>query len=592
MEPSFLRWYKFRCVAFSPQPARKPPFYEKTEYDECLQVNSELDVQCSEVALVYARPDNASTAASLETLLERPVTWWTSLALMLTALVAPILATPVPPLTDYPNHLARCYLLAFGQSDPVLSQMFSAHWRIIPNIAVDLLLPAMMHVFSPLTAGRIMLALCLLLPTTGTVALSYAYFRRRSFWQIAAGFAAFNALFLMGFMNFELAIGIALWGAAAWIHYREGHPAATVASGAVVATLAFFFHMFGFCFYALLIGSYELSVLVGNDFRTRPEIRDVLRRVSLLAIALLAPVILYVSSPLQQVQDAAGWPHLAQKAANFFGPFLDYSSPFDILTVIPLIAFLIFCITKRHARISAAALITFLILFAIYLVMPRSIKGTYFMDIRLPIMMGFMIFAGFMPKMFTPRQRMATGVLFAALFVARITFLTGVWIHSQRDVDDVRQAIESVTPGSKVLAADVVCTDQPVWCASMPISRRLPELTPTYWHLASFVLLDRHAFWPNIFAEDTKQPIVIKEPYRDLQAVDSPPVNYTYLASGSGQIPPIVLKRFPFLTDWSQKFDYVLVLNADGAPNLDHFLPDRLQLVDHRGIAALFKVRK
>jgi hypothetical protein len=555
-------------------------------------VNSKLDVQSSEVALAYARPDNASASVLSESVLDRPATWWTSLALMLTTLLVPVLATPVPPLTDYPNHLARCYLLAFGQSDPVLSQMFSAHWQIIPNIAVDLLLPALMHVFSPLTAGRIMLALCLLLPTSGAVALSYAYFQRRSFWQIAAGFAAFNALFLMGFMNFELAIGIALWGAAAWIHYREKFPAATVATGALVATLAFFFHMFGFCFYALLIGSYELSLLVGHDFRTRPEPRYAARRVALLAIALLLPVVLYFSSPLQHVQDAAGWPHPAQKVANFFGPFLEYSSAFDILTVIPLIAFLIFCVMQRRARISAAALIAFVVLLAIYVVMPRSIKGTYFMDIRLPVMMGFMVFAGFMPKMFASRKRFAVGVLFGALFVARITFLTSVWMHSQRDVDDVRQAIESVTPGSRVLAADVVCTDNAAWCASMPISRRLPELTPTYWHLASFVLLDRHAVWPNIFAEDSKQPIEIKEPYRDLQAVDSPPVNYMYLDTASQQIPPIVLKRFPFLTDWSEKFDYVLVLNADGAPNLDHFLPDRLQLVDRRGIAALFKIRK
>jgi len=558
----------------------------------CFQVNSKLDVQSSEVALAYARPDNASASVSSESVLDRPATWWTSLALMLTALIVPVLATPVPPLTDYPNHLARCYLLAFGQSDPVLSQMFSAHWQIIPNIAVDLLLPALMHVFSPLTAGRIMLALCVLLPTSGAVALSYAYFQRRSFWQIAAGFAAFNALFLMGFMNFELAIGIALWGAAAWIHYREKFPASTVASGAFVASLAFFFHMFGFCFYALLIGSYELSVLVGNDFRTRPDPRYALKRASLLAITLLVPVILYFSSPLQHVQDAAGWPHPAQKVANFFGPFLEYSSAFDILTVIPLIAFLIFCVMQRRARISAAALIAFVVLLAIYVVMPRSIKGTYFMDIRLPVMMGFMVFAGFMPKMFASRKRVAVGVLFGVLFVARITFLTSVWMHSQRDVDDVRQAIESVTPGSRVLAADVVCTDNPDWCASMPIHRRLPELAPTYWHLASFVLLDRHAFWPNIFAEDGKQPIEIKEPYRDLQAIDSPPVNYLYLDPASQQIPPIVLKRFPFLPDWSEKFDYVLVLNADGAPNLDHFLPNQLQLVDRRGIAALFKIRK
>lgn len=553
-------------------------------------MNRNVKLHTSAAAVDYHPANRVSELIPTASILDRPLTWWVSLAFMLTTLLVPIIAVEVPPLTDYPNHLARCYLLAFGTSDPVLSQMFSVHWQIIPNIAVDLLLPALMHVFSPLLAGRVVLSLCLLLPTSGAVALSCAYFQRRSYWQIAAGFAAFNVTFLMGFMNFELAIGIAMWGAAAWVLYRERFPIGTVSFGAVVATLAFFFHMFGFCFYALLIGSYELTVLFGKDLRTLPDVRHATKRAIFLVLALVIPTTFYFVSPLEQIEDAARWPHVAQKTANFFGPFLDYSSAFDVLTIVPLIAFLIFCVTQRRARISAAALIASVILLVTYIAMPRAMKGTYFLDIRLPIMLGFMIFAGFMPAGLTPRQRIASGILFAALFLARITFITSVWMQSQRDVDDVRQVIASVTPGSRVLAADVVCTDNPAWCASMPISRRLPELTPTYWHLAAFVLLDRHAFWPNIFAEDTKQPIVIKEPYRDLQAVDSPPVNYTYLALD--QIPPIELKRFPFLTGWSQKFDYVLVLNADGASNLDRFLPNQLQLVDRRGIAALFQVRK
>jgi hypothetical protein len=104
------------------------------------------------------------------------------------------------------------------------------------------------------------------------------------------------------------------------------------------------------------------------------------------------------------------------------------------------------------------------------------------------------------------------------------------------------------------------------------------------------VLLDRHAFWPNIFAEESQQPIAIQEPYRDLEAVRSPPLHYTDLAMS--QVPPIELEHFPYLTGWKDKFDYVLVLNAEGAPDLDHFLPNQLQLVDRQGIAALFKIRK
>src|SRR5215813_14408856 len=104
--------------------------------------------------------------------------WWTSTALLLVALTIPFFATEVPPLTDYPNHLARCYVLAFGNSDPALSRMFAAHWQVIPNIAIDLLLPALMRFFSPFIAGKIVLALCLLLPVSGAMALSRALFGR------------------------------------------------------------------------------------------------------------------------------------------------------------------------------------------------------------------------------------------------------------------------------------------------------------------------------------------------------------------------------------------------------------------------------
>jgi hypothetical protein len=556
-----------------------------------VDVNSKFHFQApGDVALPY-RPASATTR-SQESIFDRPIAWWISLALMLTALLVPILTTEVPPLTDYPNHLARCYVLAFGQTDTVLSQMFSTHWQIIPNVAVDLLLPALMHVFSPLVAGRIILAFCLLLPASGAVALSYAYFQRRSFWQIAAGFASFNALFLMGFLNFELAIGIAMWGAAIWIHYRERFPVATIASGMLVATLAFFFHMFGFCFYALLVGSYELSVIVGRGLRNGTNVRYAVRRVFSLAIALLIPAILYFASPLNKIDASAGWPHVSQKVSNFLVPFLDYSSFFDVMTVVPLIAFLIFCVMKRCASISKAAFICAATLLGVYIVMPISFKGVYFVDTRLPVMLGFMFFAGFMPKGLSSRQRTAAVALFAVLFVARIAMITDVWMRSQRDLADVRDTIDSVEPGSRVLAADVVRKDNPGWYAEMPASRRLPELAPTYWHLASFVLLDRRAFWPNIFAEEGQQPIAVKGPYRELEAIGSPPPDYRDLALPLDQVPPSELSRFPYLTNWSQKFDYVLVLNADGDRYLDHFLPDKLRLVERQGIAALFKIRK
>ena len=82
----------------------------------------------------------------------------------------------LPPLLDYPNHLARAVVLAFGNSDPVLSQMYAAHWGIIPNLGMDLMLAPLLHVLPIHLAGRMVVGGAILLPVIGTIAYSRATF--------------------------------------------------------------------------------------------------------------------------------------------------------------------------------------------------------------------------------------------------------------------------------------------------------------------------------------------------------------------------------------------------------------------------------
>jgi hypothetical protein len=520
----------------------------------------------------------------------RPAVWWTSLGLLCVALVTPVLAAQVPPLTDYPNHLARCFVLAFGKQDPLLSQMFSAHWQIIPNMAIDLLLPALMHVFAPLTAGRIVLALCLLTPTTGTIALSYAYFQRRSFWQLTAGFAAFNVLFLMGFMNFALGIGIALWGAAAWVEYRDRKPWVAVLSGVVIGFVVFFFHLMGFCFYALLVGCYEFFAIVDRGVGLRGWIENAVKRALIAAIPFLVPAGLYVMSPLGKMESAPIWASYSRKAWSVLVPFLDYSVAFDVLIVAPVIGFLVFCVLKVKSTVSKSGALCAAILLVAYAILPITLKGVWWVDARMMAMFGFVLLAAFLPSGLTRRSETIAATVFAILFLAKIAFITGVWVHSQQDVRDVREVVAQVQPGSKVLDVDVIKSDNPAWFAAMPIGRRIPHLNPTYWHLASFVLLDRRAFWPTIFAIDVQQPIRVREPYLEILGLGTGPPDYEFL--GPRAMSKEEKGRYPFLADWERKFDYVLLMNADGAGELGNFLPDKLELLDRRGIAALFRIKK
>jgi hypothetical protein len=520
----------------------------------------------------------------------RPATWWMSMGLLCAALVTPVLAVQVPLLTDYPNHLARCFVLAFGSHDPLLNRMFSVHWQIIPNIAVDLLLPALMWIWGPLTAGRIGLALCLLMPTTGTIALSYAYFQRRSFWQLAAVFPAFNVMFLMGFMNFELAMGVGLWGAAAWVAYRERKPWMTIAAGLVIGLVAFFFHLTGLCLYALLVGCYELFAIWNRGMGPWGRIQIAVRRIPVAAIPFLLPVGLYLRSPLGQLASPPVWASHSRKAWSLLLPFLDYSVVFDILVVAPVIGFLVFCMLTGKVRIAKPGALGAAILLLGYAILPTSLKGVWWADSRMMAMFGFVLFAAFLPSGLTRRTEAMVATAIAILFLAKIAFITDVWVHSQQDVRDTRQVVAQVQPGSRVLNVDVIESDNPAWFAAMPLGRRIPHLNPTYWHLGSFVLLDRRAFWQTIFAIDVQQPIRVREPY--LEILDPRGTMPDYELLGPRPMSDRDKRRFPFLEAWEQKYDYVLLLNADGAGDLRNFLPDKLELLDRRGIAAIFRIKQ
>ena len=48
----------------------------------------------------------------------------------------PLFSTVLPPLFDYPNHLARMHLL--GESG---NQFYTVRWEPLPNLAQDLIVP-------------------------------------------------------------------------------------------------------------------------------------------------------------------------------------------------------------------------------------------------------------------------------------------------------------------------------------------------------------------------------------------------------------------------------------------------------------------
>ena len=250
--------------------------------------------------------------------------WWAGVALLSAALLAPLLITDVPPLLDYPNHLARFVLLAAGADDPTLGPMFTPHWAIIPNLAADVIGPPLLRLLPVHVAGRCLLGGILLLNLAGVLALHRALFGRRSFWPLASGLVAYNSGFLLGFLNWQIGSGLAMLFAAAWLTWRERRPVATIAAAAAASVVLFFCHLMGLVFFLVLIGSAEAHAM----WRERAVL---VRSASLLPV-LTGPMVLWLLTALRDAPRETHWMTPQEKLLQLASPFINYLLPLDLIS--------------------------------------------------------------------------------------------------------------------------------------------------------------------------------------------------------------------------------------------------------------------
>ena len=499
--------------------------------------------------------------------------WWLALLLLCATLTAPLLLVDVPPLLDYPNHLARMVLLAWPH-DPILSRLATPHWAIIPDLAIDLVLPPLLHVLPVHVAGRIVVACIVLLPVLGTAAYSRAVFGEISWWTLAVGLIAYNETFLLGFLNFTASIGLALLLAAAWVRWRDTKPELTVALTGLGTIAVFFCHLMGLAFLAVLLGSDEAA----RVWQRRPMIlRQVLHRVARLALVFLPAAALYASSPLSHVGNAIEYLSLHDKASLLLAPFVNYDPTLDVVTAAAVSLFLAFALLTRCCRAGAGsgiAMVAFVLLFAIA---PSAAKGAQNIDARFVIMLATLLFAGIQPQRLPRAMAAAAAVGFAGLFVTRMTILAMAWHASAIDVAELRASIAPVPPGATVFVTSVSTAEAPHYWHDAPRWRRLSDGQRVDAQMPGLLLIERHAFWPFLFDNASQQPIEQQPEYRAL-------------AEHVGAMPDHDAFTTPNAIDLCG-FDYMLLLDAGGERDVAHFGGGRLALLTHTDFAALYRVQ-
>lgn len=528
--------------------------------------------------------------------------WLLTFAFVLLAL--PVLFTPLPPLLDYPNHLARLWLVAGGAAQPPFDRIYAVDLTSVrTNIGIDLLAAAVGSWLPIERFGQALVLAAVLLPPLGAVLLNRSVFGGLHWWLVGLPLLAWNWTLIAGFLNFQIGLGLALLAAAADAALaRRTGPLGTFALRAALAVLLLLAHAFAALFYAGLLAALAL----GRDWdflRTPRAFGQGLRRVVVAVLPVLLPVLLaWLSAPaLPGAQEdpatQTSWQggfSLHAKLVTLFSGIAAYKSLYDLAFVALLVLPVLWALVTRRLRVHAGLLLATIGFLFLAFAVPPKVAGTYFVDARFPVMAVLAIASALRPELLMPAwpRRPSAELLLAcgllALVGLRAAWVGGIWHERQADIASLRRALSHVPPGKAIL--------QVTHSMTVPARRSAPRGRyyggggpMLYEHQPALAVPWQHAFVPILFASRGKQPLRVLPPWDEIAGPDNTTaVSVHRLADAEHAVLP---ENTEYVRAWRTRFDYVLVLNADQPDDEGPMnMPPELELIADEGYAQLYRI--
>jgi hypothetical protein len=488
-------------------------------------------------------------------------------AVLLAVAVAPVWLTAQPPLVDYPNHLARMYVLLNLPHSEVLQRFYQTDWAILPNLAMDLVIPPLAAVMPLEAAGKTFISLTLFLLSIGPVMLYRAWHGRWSAWPFAAFLFLYNRIFLYGFLNYLFGLGLALCTLAAWIHFRDRSWILRAWVFSILATVLFFAHLGALGVYALCVFGYEIG---RRNREPLPGMgKDGWLEAAGSAVQFVVPAILFFLSPT--VHGASGQDYgspamnflvgLVVKLVSLFFGVYNYNLFLDGLTFLACVVFGAMALASGKLILRRDAYWILGSVAAALLLVPFRSLSANFADARLSVALLFLSIGMTDLRLHETWWRRALAVGFLGLFVVRLDVLQSHWRAFEKPFGEYMQALDKLPEGAKLFTA-------------MADPDGSKSMSPMY-HLSCMAVIRRSAFVPSLYAFPFAQPIALTPEYRSL-ARQTPG-------------PDFIGKAAPPWQALSGKYDYLLVMDEQ---QLKGHLPENLGLVYRGKDIRLYRVRQ
>ncbi len=408
---------------------------------------------------------------------------------------------------DYPNHLARAVVLAdlWFLHGSHFGNAFQFQAMAYPYIAGDYLLAIAVEVLGPRGATFLWTALAVLsLPCAMLFYLRAmeAPASSRAFIFLVALYLSTDAFFFLGFINFRFAIALTVVALAlAQILRRRYSPMLFVIYCLTIA-FGYLMHLGFVVFAAAAIGSSGL-------FRLWRRATSLGRELCLLVPIALAVLWYGLSqwvypATREAIPTHFVWGGLHAKFRRLDWAFIRFDEPVDVLFLVAFLMLLLWAARERLRRPSVLPILTWeppllAVVFAgLYLALPMAFGDPTYLDVRaltcLPVFAALWCAAVFTGPSAAASHMDSRAVLGGAtLFLAaNLCYLCAHLTTERNWLGQYRALLSAIPSATNVL----------------PIYTGVHELTRfPYLHVNSFVVVDRQAMVPYLFAGDQGQPM-------------------------------------------------------------------------------------
>lgn len=380
--------------------------------------------------------------------------WWQTrwfVAVVTLAAVVPLVWPAIPPLVDLPGHMGRYRVQLSIGGDHELGDWYDFRWSLIGNLGIDLLIIPLAKLFGLELAVKLIVMTIPALTVAGLLWIAREVHGRIPATALFALPIAYGYPFHFGFVNFALAMAIALNAFALWLRLgRLDHYRWRAAIFVPLSCALWLCHTFGWGVLGVLAFSAEM--IRQHDAGHRWLKAWV--RAGLGCLPLALPIVLMVA--WRSGQHVGGqtfdWFDWRAKAGWLTEVLKDRWQLFDIASAAVLYLILFKGFRDPAIEYSRNLALSALFLLAVFVLLPRVVFGSAYADMRLaPFVIGIAVIA-LRPRPGLSMRGAATLAAFGlAFFLVRIGGTTAsFWLYDRSYTREMR-ALEHVPVGARLV---------------------------------------------------------------------------------------------------------------------------------------------